>query len=51
MIWRPVMAGHVRLGEIRAGAVDLADLLKLNALMDAQDAAQERAAKPKAGRT
>lgn len=44
------MAGHVRLGEIRTGAVDLADLLKLNALMDAQEAAQERAARKTKGK-
>ncbi|WP_255650882.1 hypothetical protein [Cupriavidus sp. DB3] len=41
----------MQLGDIRAGAVDLVDLLKINALMDAQEAAQERAAKIKTGKT
>lgn len=38
MIWRPVMAGHVTIEGIRRGEVTLTDLLKINALMDAQAA-------------
>lgn len=44
MIWRPVIAGHCTIGEIRRGEVDLGDILKLNALMDAQQAAENKAA-------
>lgn len=39
------MAGHADLGDVRAGLIDLGDILKLNALMDAQLAAEEKAAK------
>jgi hypothetical protein len=33
-IWRPIMAGKVRIEEVKAGWVDLVDLLKINALLD-----------------
>lgn len=39
------MAGHADLGDVRRGLVSLGDILKLNALMDAQLAAEEKAAK------
>ncbi|KNE87540.1 hypothetical protein PSTG_19075, partial [Puccinia striiformis f. sp. tritici PST-78] len=39
IIWRPVLAKMVSLEAIKAGQVDLIDLMKINALMDAQDAA------------
>jgi hypothetical protein len=39
------MAGHVDIADIRSGLIDLGDILKLNALMDAQLAAEERAAR------
>lgn len=45
MIWRPVIAGHVRIDAVNDGRVSLGDILKLNALMDAQLAAEEKAAK------
>lgn len=45
MIWRPVIAGHASIEAIRDGRVTLGDILKLNALMDAQLAAEEKAAK------
>jgi hypothetical protein len=37
------MGGHVTIGECRRGDVGLGDLLKLNALMDAQAAAEKKA--------
>lgn len=46
------MAGHVSLEAVRDGRVGLDDILKLNALMDAQLAAEEKAinkAQPKTG--
>lgn len=45
MIWRPVIAGHASIADVNDGRVSLGDLLKLNALMDAQYAAEEKAAK------
>lgn len=45
MIWRPVMADKVSLGEIRRGEVDLEDLMTLNQLLDAQQAAEAAAMK------
>ncbi|APH57394.1 Hypothetical protein GbCGDNIH6_5064 [Granulibacter bethesdensis] len=42
LIWRPLLAGHVSLGELRGGVVTLDDLLKLNALLDMR--AQQHAA-------
>lgn len=39
------MAGHVSIADVRTGLIDLSDILKLNALMDAQLAAEEKAAK------
>ncbi|CAG9172284.1 hypothetical protein CURE108131_10990 [Cupriavidus respiraculi] len=44
------MAGLVSVSEVRAGGVDLVDILKLNALLDAQEAAQQKAANSMAGR-
>lgn len=41
VIWRPVMAQLVTIGEIRRGEVTLTDLLKLNRLLDAQAAQAE----------
>lgn len=39
------MAGHARIDAINRGEVSLGDLLKLNALMDAQAAAEAKAMK------
>ncbi|GAB1578673.1 hypothetical protein BPNSA17_35060 [Bordetella petrii] len=47
IIWRPILAGHASLADVKAGRVDLLDLLKINALLDAQEAAQEAAARKK----
>jgi hypothetical protein len=41
------MAGHVTMTEVNTGAVDLHDLIKINALMDAAEAATEHAHKQK----
>ncbi|GAB1827411.1 hypothetical protein MyNCGM70_02750 [Achromobacter xylosoxidans] len=43
IIWRPILAGHISLDAVRQGHVDLLDILKLNALMDAQEAQQAQA--------
>lgn len=43
------MAGHVTLSDVNEGRVDLDQLLKLNALMDATAAADEAAMKKAAG--
>lgn len=40
MIFRPVLAGLVTMTEINTGTVDLLDLLKLNAMLDAREAAE-----------
>lgn len=45
IVWRPVLAGHVSLDAVRRAEVDLLDLMKLNALMDAQDAARSHASR------
>jgi hypothetical protein len=45
VIWRPVLAGHVTIDAVNRGDVTLDHLLKLNALMDAQQAAEEAASK------
>ncbi|WIA62313.1 hypothetical protein [Stenotrophomonas sp. BIO128-Bstrain] len=45
MIFRPVMAGHVTMTEVNQGSVDLMDLIKINALIDAREAAEAAAAK------
>lgn len=37
------MAGHVTLAEVRSGQVCLLDLMKINAILDSQDAAQQKA--------
>ena len=42
MIWRPIMAGHLTLTEARNGPATLDDCLKINAILDAQEAAAER---------
>lgn len=39
------MAGHACIADVRSGLIGLGDILKLNALMDAQLAAEEKAAK------
>jgi hypothetical protein len=39
------MAGHVTIEAVNAGLVDLTDILKINALMDAQDAAEAKPSK------
>ncbi len=44
------MAGHISLAEVRGGAVDLVDLLKINALMDAREAAEDAAARKLKGK-
>jgi hypothetical protein len=43
IIWRPILARYVSLDAVKRGDVDLLDILKLNALMDAQQAAQAAA--------
>lgn len=45
MIWRPVYRGKVSLAEVKSGVADLVDLLKLNALLDAEEAAEAAAYK------
>ena len=43
LVWRLVFAGKITLAEVKAdGCVTLCDLLKLHALMDCQEATQER---------
>ncbi len=39
------MAGHVTLTEIKTGVCTLEDLLKINAILDSQDAAHNEAMK------
>ncbi|MFY0477098.1 hypothetical protein [Achromobacter marplatensis] len=43
IIWRPILARHVSLDAVKRGDIDLLDILKLNALMDAQEAARTAA--------
>jgi len=43
VIWRPVMAGHITLSEVKNGTASLIDLMKINAVMDAQEAAEAAA--------
>lgn len=43
IIWRPILARHVSLDAAKRGDIDLLDILKLNALMNAQQAAQAAA--------
>ncbi|WP_197497473.1 hypothetical protein [Cupriavidus sp. D384] len=45
MIWRPIHRGKVSLTEVKGGVADLVDLLKLNALLDAEEAAEAAAYK------
>ena len=40
MIWRPILAGHVTLGEVSRGDVTLDQLLKLNGWLDFQQAVE-----------
>ena len=40
LIWRPILAGKVTLGEVRRREIGLADLITLNQLLDAQAAAE-----------
>ncbi|PZT35146.1 hypothetical protein A7X93_00645 [Stenotrophomonas maltophilia] len=47
LIFRPVMAGIVSMTEINQGTVDLMDLIKLNALLDAREASEASGKKPK----
>lgn len=44
VIWRPVMAGLLPLAHVHEGRVTLLDVLKLNAIMDAKEAAEAAAA-------
>lgn len=39
------MAGHVTMTEVNQGTVDLMDLIKINALIDAREAAEAAASK------
>jgi hypothetical protein len=43
LIWRPIMGGFVTLTEVKNGTASLIDLLKINALMDSQAAAEAEA--------
>ncbi|SFB68507.1 hypothetical protein SAMN05216321_101109 [Cupriavidus sp. OV038] len=45
MIWRVVRAGWVHIDAVRAGHVDIVDLLKANAVLDAMEAAEAAAIK------
>jgi hypothetical protein len=54
VIWRPILAGKVTIGECRRGEVSLLDLAKLNAMLDMAQAAEQREAdrlSQKTGRT
>lgn len=45
IVWRPFLAGKVTLSELNtAGATDLGQLLKINRLLDAIDAAEAKQA-------
>ncbi len=50
MIYRPVLAGLVSMTEVNHGTVDLMDLIKLNALLDAREAAEQAASAKKPGK-
>jgi hypothetical protein len=43
LIWRPILADKISIAEVKRGDVDLVDILKINALMDMQEAIEERA--------
>lgn len=45
VIWRPIMAGMVSLGEVERGEVPLARLMQLNGLLDMRDDMQRQAQK------
>lgn len=45
LVWRPILAGKVTLGEVRRREVLLMDLVTLNQLLDAQAAAEQEASK------
>lgn len=47
LIWRPIMARRLTLGEVTRGEADLVHIVKLNALLD-MEAAQNHAAAEKA---
>lgn len=42
-VWRPILAKVTTLQEVKSGACSLDDVFKLNALLDAQAAAEEEA--------
>jgi len=44
IIWRPIMEGLVNISEVKSGAVDIIDLMKLNALLDMKAAYEQREA-------
>lgn len=41
MVWRPILAGKVTLGEVERGEVSLDRLLRLNAWLDYEAAVQD----------
>ncbi|MDP8078333.1 hypothetical protein [Phocoenobacter skyensis] len=45
IIWRPIIAKVTTLTEVKNGDCSLNDLLKLNALLDAQTSAEQQAYK------
>lgn len=45
LIWRPIIAKVTTLAEVKNGTCSLLDLLKLNALLDGQAAAEAEAYK------
>lgn len=51
IVWRPVFAGHLQLRDVHDGAVSLLDVLKINALMDAREAAEQQALKDNKGKS
>ena len=42
LIWRPIMEGFVTLTEVKDGVADIADILKMNALLDLKAALEQR---------
>lgn len=49
LIWRAVQSGKVTLGEVNRGEVSLDQLLRLNALLDFEQAVQHAIAKKTEG--
>ena len=45
VIWRPIMAGMVSLGEVERGDVPLHRLMQLNGMLDMRDDLQRQAQK------